>query len=287
MPNTSTSFKALGRQGPKPSARKPTLWGLRCREGLHKDSRRAYEGSGVGFLLSKGSGCGGQGLEGFGHIELRFLCSEPLGDLGGLGFTCRVSGLIVWTLPTSWVATPWRWHTKMVTLIPVTTVDSSSGTLDACHYKHDLQHHPWNSDNTTRYGTSDRFVSTDGAATAANAPAVVQQDNNATMTMDFGDQTKHMTATYSTGDSKHEHRHGHHRNPTCQSSKRNINGWLPKKIFRTRRAQLSVARHMCVVPKGMCVVAKIMAPFLGTLNNRCRIIIGTQTGTLILTTTHK
>ena len=27
-------------------------------------------------------------------------------------------------------------------------------------------------------------------------------------------------------------------------------------------------------------------PFLGTLNNRCRIIIRTQKGTLILTTTH-
>ena len=27
-------------------------------------------------------------------------------------------------------------------------------------------------------------------------------------------------------------------------------------------------------------------PFLGTLNSRCRIIIGTQKGTLILTTTH-
>ena len=27
-------------------------------------------------------------------------------------------------------------------------------------------------------------------------------------------------------------------------------------------------------------------PFLGTLNNRCRIIIGTQKGTLILTTTN-
>ena len=27
-------------------------------------------------------------------------------------------------------------------------------------------------------------------------------------------------------------------------------------------------------------------PFLGTLNNRCRIIIGTQKGTIILTTTH-
>ena len=27
-------------------------------------------------------------------------------------------------------------------------------------------------------------------------------------------------------------------------------------------------------------------PFLGTLNKRCRIIIGTQKGTIILTTTH-
>ena len=27
-------------------------------------------------------------------------------------------------------------------------------------------------------------------------------------------------------------------------------------------------------------------PFLGTLNNRCRILIGTQKGTIILTTTH-
>ena len=29
-----------------------------------------------------------------------------------------------------------------------------------------------------------------------------------------------------------------------------------------------------------------MVPLLGPLNNRCRIIIGTQTGTIILTTTH-
>ena len=33
------------------------------------------------------------------------------------------------------------------------------------------------------------------------------------------------------------------------------------------------------------VVVKIMVPF-GTLNIRCRIIIGTQKGTIILTTTH-
>ena len=34
------------------------------------------------------------------------------------------------------------------------------------------------------------------------------------------------------------------------------------------------------------VVVKIMVPFLGTLNIRCRIIIGTQKGTPFLTTTH-
>ena len=41
-------------------------------------------------------------------------------------------------------------------------------------------------------------------------------------------------------------------------------------------------------PKGKCmwVVVKIKVPFWGTLNNMCRIIIGTQKGTLILTTTH-
>ena len=34
------------------------------------------------------------------------------------------------------------------------------------------------------------------------------------------------------------------------------------------------------------MVVKIMVPFLGTLNIRGRIIIGTQKGTIILTTTH-
>ena len=34
------------------------------------------------------------------------------------------------------------------------------------------------------------------------------------------------------------------------------------------------------------MVVKIMVPVLGTLNNRSRIIIGTQKGTIILTTTH-
>ena len=36
----------------------------------------------------------------------------------------------------------------------------------------------------------------------------------------------------------------------------------------------------------MWVVIKIMVPFWGTLNIRGRIIIGTQKGTIILTTTH-
>ena len=34
------------------------------------------------------------------------------------------------------------------------------------------------------------------------------------------------------------------------------------------------------------MLVKIMVPFLGTLKKRCRIIMGTQKGTLILTTTH-
>ena len=42
----------------------------------------------------------------------------------------------------------------------------------------------------------------------------------------------------------------------------------------------SPKRHLHV---GSC---QNLGPFLGTLNNRCRIIIGTQEGTVILTTTH-
>ena len=38
--------------------------------------------------------------------------------------------------------------------------------------------------------------------------------------------------------------------------------------------------------KDMWVVVKIKVPFLGTLNNRCRIKKGTQKGTITLTTTH-
>ena len=36
----------------------------------------------------------------------------------------------------------------------------------------------------------------------------------------------------------------------------------------------------------MGVVVKIMGPFVGTLNINSRVIIGTQKGTIILTTTH-
>ena len=40
------------------------------------------------------------------------------------------------------------------------------------------------------------------------------------------------------------------------------------------------------IPMYTWVVVKIMAPFLGTLNIRCRILIRTEKGTIILTTTH-
>ena len=36
----------------------------------------------------------------------------------------------------------------------------------------------------------------------------------------------------------------------------------------------------------MWVVVKVKVPFLGTLNNKCRAIFGTQKRTIILTTTH-
>ena len=39
----------------------------------------------------------------------------------------------------------------------------------------------------------------------------------------------------------------------------------------------------CLTHMGSC---QNYGPSLGTLNNRCRIIIGTQKGTIILTTTH-
>ena len=41
-----------------------------------------------------------------------------------------------------------------------------------------------------------------------------------------------------------------------------------------------------VLYKGTWGDVKMMVPFLGTLNIRCRIIIGIQEGTIILTTTH-
>ena len=47
------------------------------------------------------------------------------------------------------------------------------------------------------------------------------------------------------------------------------------------------AYQVCLVFSG-CYMGSCQnyGPFLGTLNNRCRIIIGTQNGTIILTTTH-
>ena len=46
----------------------------------------------------------------------------------------------------------------------------------------------------------------------------------------------------------------------------------------------SASHHLCEVNGGGC---QIMVPFLGTLNIRCRFIIGIQKGTMILTTTHR
>ena len=59
--------------------------------------------------------------------------------------------------------------------------------------------------------------------------------------------------------------------------------WPPK--VPTQAGLLGWAWHLVVlVPHtGSC---QNYGPFLGTLNNRCRTIIGTQKGTLILTTTH-
>ena len=49
---------------------------------------------------------------------------------------------------------------------------------------------------------------------------------------------------------------------------------------RVRRVYVAQFNHY------IWVVVKIMVPFLGTLNIRCRTIIGIQKGTIILTTTH-
>ena len=52
------------------------------------------------------------------------------------------------------------------------------------------------------------------------------------------------------------------------------------------RAPVTLLATQTLVPESpKWVVVKIMVPFLGTLNIRCRIIIGTQKGTIILTTT--
>ena len=46
-----------------------------------------------------------------------------------------------------------------------------------------------------------------------------------------------------------------------------------------------MALTILLIVKRIWVVIKIMVPFRGTLNIRGRIIIGTQNGTIILTTT--
>ena len=53
-------------------------------------------------------------------------------------------------------------------------------------------------------------------------------------------------------------------------------GSSPKTQLETARLRL----------RPMWVVAKIKVPFLGSLISRCRIIVGTQKGTIISTTTH-
>ena len=52
------------------------------------------------------------------------------------------------------------------------------------------------------------------------------------------------------------------------------------------RFPLSSSKMLDNEPLGSMAVVKIRVPFWGTLNIRCRIIIRTQKGTLILTTTH-
>ena len=47
--------------------------------------------------------------------------------------------------------------------------------------------------------------------------------------------------------------------------------------------RIGFRRYVVIVYLGGC---QNYGPFLGTLNNRCRTIIGTPKGTLILTTTH-
>ena len=51
-------------------------------------------------------------------------------------------------------------------------------------------------------------------------------------------------------------------------------------------SRLGAARVSISFRGGIRVVRQNDGPFLGTLNIRCRIIIGTQKGTIILTTTH-
>ena len=55
-----------------------------------------------------------------------------------------------------------------------------------------------------------------------------------------------------------------------------MRAWDSKHVF--------IAQPWCLNP--IWVVVKMMVPFWGTLNIRCRVIIGIQKETIILTTTH-
>ena len=61
----------------------------------------------------------------------------------------------------------------------------------------------------------------------------------------------------------------------------------PVPLFDSTRAPFGPKQrvHTQGLATSHWVVVEIMVPFLGALNNRCRVIIGTQKGTMILTTT--
>ena len=62
--------------------------------------------------------------------------------------------------------------------------------------------------------------------------------------------------------------------------------WLRTSPFWCGHGRDNLSLNPLVTRDPMWVVVKIVVPFLGTLNIRCRIIIRTQKGTIILTTIH-
>ena len=62
--------------------------------------------------------------------------------------------------------------------------------------------------------------------------------------------------------------------------------WSSRVELCVNTTQSKTSRSPTKLQRRCALVVKNMAPCLGTLNNRCRIIIGTQKGTLILTITH-